>query len=197
MGGSPLIVFPDGTVKNGVLNAGPDLFQLSIPFDADINVALTLTGARVKMTLTDKPNGTYASDGVLGGVLQASSLAQIKGIDGAGVIKPEQSLLDAIFAGPAATILGLDADDDNHYKPDIDVDGDGLETFWQETVIPGMPAAVDSCKDGNGTIYHNETDGTSCALKKDASGKYMFPDGLSAALKFSLVPVVIKDIVPK
>ena len=49
----------------------------------------------------------------------------------------------------------------------------------------------------DGTVYHTQADGTSCALLKDAKGKYRFPDGLSAALKFAAVPVVIKDITPK
>jgi hypothetical protein len=210
----PLIVFADGNVKNGVLHAGPDLFALSVPFYADAIIKLTLTGAQVRMVLDDKTLGTYVDpgsdpsvmqpNGILGGVLGANSLAQIKGISAQGVIFPQQSLLDAIFAGAVATVLNLDTDNDGHYLPDIDVDGDGLETFWQENKVvdadAGVPLAiVDTCKDGDGTIVHSNFDGmgTSCALAKDANGNYRFPDGLSVALKFAAVPVQLKDIVAK
>ena len=210
----PLIVFADGNVQKGVLAAGPDLFQLAIPFDKGIDVTLTLTGAHVRIVLDDKALGTYVDpgsdasamqpNGILGGVLGAASLAQIKGINAGGVIKPEQSLLDAVFAGPAATVLGLDTDADGHYLPDIDVDGDGIETFWQENKMPdadgGVPlAVVDTCKDGDGSIVKSNFDGmgTSCALAKDSKGNFRFPDGLSAALKFTAVPVKISDIVAK
>jgi hypothetical protein len=210
----PLIVFADGKVAKGVLSAGPDLFKLSVPFDKGINVDLVLTGARVRMVLDDKALGTYVDsgsdatvmqpNGILGGVLGASSLAQVTGINAGGVIKPPQSLLDAVFAGAAGPVLGLDQDADGHYLPDIDVDGDGLESFWQENKMVdadgGVPLAiVDTCKDGNGEIVHSNFDGmgTSCALAKDDKGNYRFPDGLSVALKFTAVPVKISDIVPK
>ena len=75
------------------------------------------------------------------------TLAQITGINAGGVIKPDQSLLDAVFAGAVGTVLGLDQDKDQHYLPDIDVDGDGLETFWQANP-PTAPASahVDTCR---------------------------------------------------
>jgi len=224
-GYKPLIVFADGNVQGGVLNAGPDLFELSLPFQSDININLTLTGAHVRMALVDKPLGTYITPnnamdpndkiphGLLGGVLEAVSLAQIKGISAGGVLTPEQSLLDAVFVGPVATILGLDTDDDGHYLPDIDVDGDGLETFWQcdmakDPKCPfskatsdagAAPAEVNTCKDGDGTIVYNNFDGngTPCALAKDAKGNYRFVDGLSVALKFTAVPVKIQDVTVK
>ncbi|MSP60514.1 MAG: hypothetical protein EXR72_09275 [Myxococcales bacterium] len=211
----PLIVFPDGNVKNGMLSAGPDLFSLNLPFDSDININLVLSGARVKMLLTEKNGGTYiepgpVSDtvkmprGILGGVLEAASLAQVKGIEAGGILKKENSLLDAIFAGPAATILGLESDKDGHYIPDVDVDGDGIESFWQETKAAPTdagvaPATVDTCKDGDGTIVKSNFDGkgTSCALATDAKGKLRFVDGLSVALKFTAVPAKLLDVVPK
>ncbi|HEX9101636.1 MAG TPA: putative metal-binding motif-containing protein [Polyangia bacterium] len=190
---NPLISFKDGSVKMGVLNAGPDKFQLNVPFQKGITLNLDLTGARVQMDLMDAggltsvpaigPDGK--AGGRLGGVLSAVTLSQIKGISAGGVIKADQSLLDAVFVGAVGTVLGLDQDKDQHYLPDIDVDGDGLESFWQTNPTPaGGSPHVDTCKDGDGTIIM----GTDCPMAKDAKGNYRFVDGLSAALKFTAVP---------
>lgn len=195
---NPLITFKDGSVNKGVLAAGPDAFNLNLPFQKGLDLNLQLTGTRVTMDLMDAggltsvpllgPDGK--AGGKLGGVLSAVTLAQIKGIDAGGVIKPDQSLLDAVFAGAVGTVLGLDTDKDQHYEPDIDVDGDGLEAFWQSAPMAGS-AHVDTCKDGDGTIIM----GLDCPLAKDAKGNYRFVDGLSAALKFSAVPVKLGKVV--
>ncbi len=200
---TPFIVFPDGNVMGGALTAGPDLFKLDLDIQG-VALTLTLNGAHVKLTLADKPDGTYVTSGILGGVLQDVSLAQIH-LDAGGVLHKEQSLLDGIFVGPAGTILGLDTDADGHYLPDIDVDGDGLETFWQTNTSypPDAGAAqklphIDTCKDGNGTIYHNGDNGVAyCPLMKDAKGNYVFVDGLSAALRFTAVPAKLADVTAK
>jgi hypothetical protein len=198
----PFIVFPDGKVSGGTLTAGPDLFELALNISG-VDLTLTLSGAHVRMDLVDKANGAYVMQGLLGGVLEAVSLAQIH-IDAGGVLKKEQSLLDGIFVGPAGTILGLDQDADGHYLPDIDVDGDGIETFWQENTKPNADGGtnlphVDTCKDGDGTIVHNNFDGqgTQCALAKDTHGNYRFVDGLSTALRFTAVPAKLPDVVVK
>src|SRR5262249_55699146 len=104
----PNIAFKEGVIKTNVLNAGPDLFSINVPFRGGSPLSLELTGARVTMTLSDDGSKTHASGGLLGGVLNAVSLSQITGIDAGGVIKKDQSLLDAVFVGPVATILGLD-----------------------------------------------------------------------------------------
>jgi hypothetical protein len=194
----PLIEFKDGKVQKGVLRAGPDIFTLAIPLQGN-SINLELKGARVQMELSDDATKTSAMNGLLGGVLEASSLQQITGINAGGVIKPDQSLLDAVFVGAAAPILGLDSDKDGHSLPDIDVDGDGLETFWQENPVAGQSAKVNVCKDGDGTIVKNNFDGmgTPCALAKDAKGNYRFVDGLSVAIKFTAVPGKLGMVVPK
>ena len=197
----PLISFKDGSVKKGVLVAGPDAFNLNVPFQKGIAINLQLNGAHVQMDLVDAggltnvpltgPDGK--AGGRLGGVLEAITLAQIKGINAGGVIKPDQSLLDATFVGAVGTVLGLDQDKDQHYLPDIDVDGDGLETFWQTNPpAAGASPHVDTCKDGDGTIIM----GTDCPLAKDAKGNYRFVDGLSVALKFTAVPVKLGSVIP-
>ena len=108
------------------------------------------------------------------------------------------SLLDAIMLGGIAGVLGLDVDKDNHPLVDIDVDGDGIETFWQANPTPGMSAHVDTCKDGDGTVIHDNFDGkgTPCWLAKDKNGNYRFVDGISLALKFTAVPVKLGDVLP-
>lgn len=196
---NPLITFKDGSVKSGVLKAGPDRFQLNVPFQKGITLNLDLTGTRVQLDLVDAGGKTNVpaigadgkAGGRLGGVLSAVTLAQITGIDAGGVIKPDQSLLDAVFAGAVGTVLGLDQDKDQHYQPDIDVDGDGIEAFWQENPSTSGSAHVDTCRDGDGTIIR----GTDCPLAKDKKGNYRFVDGLSAALKFTAVPVKLGKVV--
>jgi hypothetical protein len=188
--GSPLIAFKEGGIKSGQLKAGPDRFSVNIPLRG-MNLSLELAGARLSMDLSDAGGKTNASNGLLGGVLQALTLQQISGIEASGVIKKDQSLLDAIFAGSAiAPILGLDSDLDGHYLPDIDVDGDGIETFYNSTGLTtaGGSLVVDTCKDGDGTIVMSTAD-VPCVTAKDSKGNYRFVDGLSAALRFTAVPV--------
>ena len=200
----PYITFPDGKVSSNLLTAGPDLFELNLNLGSDLDLKLTLSAARVKFKLADKPNGLYVTDGTLGGVLEAVSLAQIH-LDAGSILKKEQSLLDAIFVGAGSAIIALPLDKDGlHYTPDIDVDGDGLEAFWQEdkhTIGDGGAKIdmVDTCRDGDGTIVKNNWDGKGglCALAKDAKGNFRFVDGLSAALKFTTVPAKLVDVVVK
>ena len=200
----PVIVFPDGNVKSSVLNAGPDLFGLSIPFDKNSSLNLTLSAVHLQLDIAEKPAGTYVTSGKLGGVLESVTMGQITNINAGGVIKKDQSLLDALFVGPLGAILGLTTDAAGHQLPDMDVDGDGLETFWQENTMAtdgGTPdAIIDTCRDGDGTIIHSNFDGkgTGCWMAIDPkTNKYRFVDGVSVALTFTAVPVVIKDIVPK
>ncbi|HZS39166.1 MAG TPA: putative metal-binding motif-containing protein [Polyangia bacterium] len=195
---NPLITFKDGFVTNNQFTAGPDLFNFSAPFQ-NININLLLSGAHLQMDLADNTSQklTTASNGLLGGVIEAVTMGQITGISAGTFIKPDQSLLDAIMLGGIAGVLGLDVDKDNHPLVDIDVDGDGIETFWQATPTPGMSAHVDTCKDGDGTII-TSTPTAPCVLAKDAKGNYRFVDGLSIALKFSAVPAKIDPmIIPK
>jgi hypothetical protein len=197
--GNPLITFTNGKVTGNQLSAGPGLFSVSVPFRAGTNLDLKLNGVRISGTLEEDfaAKTTSLKDGLLGGVLGVIALASVKGIDGGGLIKPEQTLLDAVFAGALANILGLDQDKDQHYIPDMDVDGDGLESFWQESPGPNGLMVVDTCKDGDGTIIHNNFDGqgTSCVLAKDKKGNYRFVDGLSLALKFTAVPAKLGDVI--
>jgi hypothetical protein len=198
----PLINFRDGRLASNVISAGPDAFGVSLPFRAGTVLTLDLKGARLRMALTDDAPSkkTHVTDGLLGGVLEAVTMAQITGIDGGDFIHKEDTLLDAIFVGGSVTAaLPLDVDKDYHLLPDIDVDGDGKETFYQENVDAGGRPHVDTCKDGDGTIVRNNFDGkgTPCALAKDKNGNFRFVDGLSVALTFKAVPVVLGKVVPQ
>ncbi len=193
---APYIEFSNGTIKNGEFNGGPALFAINIPFFGGINFELKLSATRLSMTLEDDSAKmqSKATAGTLGGVLDAVTLASVTGIDGEGIIREDQTLLDALFAGQLAGVLGLDVDIDNHYLPDMDVDRDGLESFWEEE---GAEKKVDTCRDGDGTIVRNDFDGkgTPCWLAKDAKGNYRFADGISIALKFTAVPVKFGEII--
>lgn len=186
-GMQPYVAFRDGVIEDGLLRAGPSLFAIKLPID-DSNLNLELAGTRLEMQLS---SGAEVSRGLIGGVLSATTLAQITGIDANGFVERDQTLLDAIFAGPLATLLGLESDEEQHYMPDMDLDGDGLETFWMEAPpTGGASPKVDTCKDGDGTIVKSTPD-LPCPLAKDAAGNYRFLDGLSATLKFTAVPVTL------
>jgi hypothetical protein len=195
---SPQIEFKTGAVKNGTMAAGPGKFFAAVSLKGQM-LSLTLTSVRLSSVLTDDATTkhTHAMNGLMGGVIDVQTLAQVKGINAAGFLKPTQSLLDAVFAGPVGSILGLAQDMDGHYMPDIDVDGDGLESFWGAMLAADGTMVVDTCKDGDGTIVHNNFDGmgTSCVFAKDAKGVPRFVDGLSMALKYNAVPAVIGTVI--
>jgi hypothetical protein len=183
----PSLAFKEGSAKAGLFAAGPDQFTVTVPIQGR-TLKLELTGSHIQMNLSDDGEKTHATGGLIGGVLEAVSLAKVTNLNFSGVIKPDQSLFDAIFVGAVSAVLGLDSDDDGHYLPDIDVDGDGLETFYNTNgPLPSGSMVVDTCKDGDGTIVMSTPD-TPCVFAKDAKGNYRFVDGLSAALKFTAVP---------
>ncbi len=180
-----------GEVKGGVLYAGPGTFAAMIPIQ-NVPVNLALIGVRFQLPLSDGANGTSVTGGRLGGVLGCGVLAAATGIDADRVISPKQTLLDAVFVGQVGTLLGLDRDG-NYTLPDMDVDGDGLETFYQESSSPDGIPRVDTCRDGNGEVVRNDFDGkgTPCYLALDAAGKPRFVDGISVALDINAVPAKI------
>jgi hypothetical protein len=189
----PPIPIGAGSVASGSFVAGPGLFDVKLPPVQGAELKIELIGVRFKYPLVEGANGTSIQGGFLGGVLGAQALAANKGLDADKIINKEQSLLDAIFVGQIGTLLGLNHDAQQHILPDMDVDGDGLETFWQEgTSADGIPK-VDTCQDGNGDIIRNNFDGagTACYLAKDSAGKLRFVDGISLAFKINAVPAQI------
>jgi hypothetical protein len=190
---SPPIPIGFGDVMGGVLNAGPGTFQVALPPLQGAVINLALIGVRFKFPLSDASSGTSVTGGYLGGVVGAQALSAAKGIDVDKIISAEQTLLDAIFVGQVGTLLGLAKDSDGHNLPDMDIDGDGLETFYEDGTPPDGIPKIDTCKDGNGDVVKNNFDGngTPCYLAKDAKGNLRFVDGISIALKINAVPATL------
>ena len=197
----PILTFKNGQVKANKLTAGPSVFRVTVPI-SDQQLELELSGARVEATFRNAGNLTYLDNAVLGGVLEVLSLARLDKIMVKGFLTPPQSLFDAVFAnGALAEVLRLKKDKDGHYLPDMDVDGDGLETFWASDPEK-TPALIDTCKDGDGTVIkngdttvQNDDPKKRCVFAKDKKGNYRFVDGISAALKFKAVPAKLGDVV--
>jgi hypothetical protein len=197
----PILSFKNGTVKANKLAAGPSVFRVAVPIK-DQQLELELSGARVEGTFRNVGNLTYLDNAVLGGVLQAISLGRLDKLEVKGFLTPPQSLFDAVFAnGALAEVLRLKKDAAGHYLPDMDVDGDGIETFWASDPEK-TPPLVDVCKDGDGTVIKNgdtsqpnDDPKKRCVFAKDSKGNYRFVDGISAALKFKAVPAKLGEVV--
>lgn len=197
----PLLSFKNGTVKANKLSAGPSVFKVAVPL-AGVMLDLELSAARVEGTFRNMGMVTYLDSAMLGGVLQAVTLAKLDKITVKGFLTPPQSLFDAVWAnGALAQVLRLKTDAKDHYLPDMDVDGDGLETFWASDPTK-MPPMVDTCQDGDGTIIKNgdtkvknDDPMKRCVFAKDDKGNFRFVDGISAALKFKAVPARMGDVV--
>jgi hypothetical protein len=199
----PQLVFDNGQVKANHLSAGPSLFNVSIPLSG-VTLNLQLSGSHIEgdFGVDAKNSLPNLNNAMLGGVLEAVSLARIDMIQISGLLMPPQSLFDAVWASSGlATILMLKTDANGHFLPDMDVDGDGLETFWDSNPNEAVPL-VDTCQDGDGTIIHNgdtqypnDDPMKRCVFAKDNNGNYRFVDGISAALKFAAVPARLGSVV--
>ncbi|MBI5481338.1 MAG: hypothetical protein HY906_20940 [Deltaproteobacteria bacterium] len=205
---TPRISFVNGVIQNGRLLAGPSVFALNIPLTEDMNLDFRITAALIDGQISvDGRGGVSLTDTVLGGVLGAKDLANIKGLDVSDInLTPEDSLLDVVFVAflAKANLLGLKqihchplCPPDGCLIPDIDVDGDGYECFIDDDPDDGFDR-VTLCVDGDGTEVRNNWDGTgkNCTQKLGANGKAMFVDGLSISLKFSTLPVRIGALEP-
>src|SRR5262249_41361118 len=196
---TPKVIFGNGLISNSaiggisppVLEAGPSEWSLQLPLSRGLMVNFHITGAHIRGHIDmDSMGRMTITDGILGGVLDAQTLATITGLNVSEAnIHPEQSLLDVVFTGTLGSLLGLRTDRMGHLLPDIDVDGDGFETFWDSKAGEAIPK-VDTCQDGDGTIITNSmVPSGKCWEAVDSHGKLRFVDGLSTAIKFSIVPV--------
>lgn len=194
--GAPEIAFTSGAIGDGNrLEAGPSLFQVSIPLTEAVSLDLQLTGATIQGDV--QADGTI-QNGKLGGVIDAQTAQGIKGISVPQVLLPEDSLLDVVFANLLAPLLGLPAAPaavvakyPNCRTPDIDVDGDGLEAFCDST--PGdSQRKVDVCIDGDGTEIFDTPEMDCTEAMKD--GQRRFVDGISVAVTFSTTRA--KSLIP-
>jgi hypothetical protein len=135
----------------------------------------------------------------LGGVIDAKTADTIRGLEVEQIgLTPENSLLDAVFANLLGPLLALPksaksiTDKYNGCRtPDIDVDGDGLESYCDSDPDDDIKV-VDICIDGDGTEV-KDVAGMECS-EAVTGGKNRFVDGISVALKFQTTAV--KSIKP-
>ncbi|HVV82574.1 MAG TPA: putative metal-binding motif-containing protein [Kofleriaceae bacterium] len=201
-GGKPVVQFTSGDVKQVgdklQLTAGPSLFSVAIPVSSDITLTLKITGTTIQGDVVKEGDRVTIQNGRLGGVIDARTADTIRGLSVDAInLKPEDSLLDAIFAGPVGIILALPSlpagtPHEDCRTPDIDVDRDGLEAFC-DTNSDGDPntKVVDLCIDGDGTEVRDEVvNGVTkhCTEAVDANGKPRFVDGISVELNFTTAP---------
>ena len=203
--GKPVIKFDSGEVKmeSGklVLHAGPSLFQVSVPITNDIVLTLKITGTQIKADVVEAGGHITLKNGHLGGVIDARTADTIRGltVDQIG-LKPEDSLLDAIFANVLGTLLALPSQPNGSAHPgcktgDIDVDRDGPEIFC-DTDSDHNPdtKVVDLCVDGDGTEVRDEVVGgvtKHCTEATLPDGTPRFVDGISVELNFETSPAAL------
>ena len=210
--GSPVIKFSAGTVSVGPtgtleLEAGPSLFSVNIPVTDDLSLDLRITGATIEADIVPDGNGGFSIDnGRLGGVIDANTADLVRGLDVEEIgLKPEDSLLDAIFANILGPILALPSLPDSHdyagcRTPDIDVDQDGLEAFCDSDPLDEKQT-VDVCIDGNGSVVFDEVDAQgnvtrNCTEVLNAEGALRFVDGISVEINFETVPTILPTQLP-
>jgi len=203
-GGAPQIVYVDGQIEQTAagleLDAGPSLFDVTLPVKDDFDLELKLTGATIRAGLEPTGDTFRVTKGQLGGVIDARTADTIRGLEFMQVgLTKEDSLLDAAFANILGTFLALPK---SHAKghtecltPDIDVDRDGLETFC-DTTPDDAKKTIDLCIDGDGTEVRDEVDAAGtvtkhCTEATDAKGNPRFVDGISVELDFETRPTVI------
>jgi hypothetical protein len=197
--GSPLIAFNNGTIErvDGVmhLKSGPSLFSLILPILDGIDLDLSITGTTFEADIVMTDDGWTLQNGVLGGVIDAYNMDRVRGLDIEEIgLKPEDTLADAMYTNILGVLLGLRRAEagtpgEGCFRPDIDVDGDGLEAFCDLT--PELdPLIVEKCVDGDGTVVLDEG-GVDCTTARDADGNLRFVDGVSIAITFETVPAVI------
>lgn len=199
----PVITFTSGEIvtEGGklVMRAGPSLFSVAIPVTDGITLDLRISGASIEGDVVTEAGAVVIKNARLGGVIDAKTADTIRGLEVDEIgLTPENSLLDAVFANLLGPLLALPksvksiSDKYNGCRtPDIDVDGDGLESFCDSDPDDDVKV-VDVCIDGDGTEVR-DVDGMQCSEAVKA-GKNRFVDGISVALKFATTP--IKSILP-
>lgn len=208
--GNPVIQFLSGTVRDegGVLKleAGPSLFSVQIAVADGLNLDLRISGATIFGDIVMTGDGYSIENGRLGGVLDAQTMDQVRGLSVEEInLTEDNSLLDATYANILGTILALPRLPQDHefagcHTPDIDVDQDGTEAFCDSDPLDDV-SAVDICIDGNGKVYRDEVDGSGNVLKQcsemtDSKGAPLFTDGISVEINFRTTPAQLPASLP-
>ncbi|MFW6067814.1 MAG: DUF4215 domain-containing protein [Myxococcota bacterium] len=163
----------DATISDGQLVAGPadmdaSVVGSSLLFD-------NLQQLRVEATVSEEDGEASTIDGVLCSVVSLDELAGMDFLLPLGVDKcvgeGDPSLLDVMVGG--AEIMGIEIGPGG---PDIDLDGDGLESFEVEGGEDCLPT-ITACIDGDGT----RIEGTDCLDDE------RMVDGMSLVLEYTAV----------
>jgi hypothetical protein len=147
--GKPASRFSEAAISGGMLEAS-GLPSLTLPGGLPLMLKeLSLTG---KLVAGSGSGGGFVktmSDGRLSGALGLSLLGALPNLIG-------QQCMGATLLDAVATGCGLFA-----VQPDVDLDGDGLETLFDNQGANGMPGKdgkIDTCIDGDKT----KITGTNC-----------------------------------
>lgn len=172
--GQPLVVFPDGTIVAGVLDATSDgsiaLPGLMIPIEiANPTLTGVMTAAPDDQSVHFLEDGTVAKvdvEAMLSGAITAATLGAAPTIPGC----TGSNMLEVFVMGCSITVpIEIEIPPS---QPDMDVDGDGLEKLCDDCGDPDcvpegamVPDAgvgdgvIDCCLDGDGTTV---IEGTNC-----------------------------------
>lgn len=164
IGDTPAILFDDAAIENGVLTARG---VAALDLLGDI-LPISILEPEIEGTLVPSGDGQKVIElynGRLRGGLPASLFALLPNI--AGDMCPGATMLDVIAGG--CGLLPL--------QPDVDLDGDGLETVLAE---PGD--GIISCTDGDGTTV---IEGADCGCDPRIA------DGYSITFELDLVGAVV------
>lgn len=196
---SPMALEDDGSpitsvqsrVMGAALEGGPE----DIPIPVGV-VPIELKQGHIQGTTVAAFGELYAiEDGLLCGGISTGLFSLIGAFAGMALetappcagTEPA-GILDLIVAGGTATAHLSDAPIPLQFTatpPDLDLDGDGLETFLIESDGPeGCQPVIIACIDGDGT----REDGRNCA------GNPAMADGYSAAFEFTAIHATISGV---
>jgi hypothetical protein len=168
--GNPRALLPAATLSDGAL-AGSDPGPLALFFPT-LGFELYVYDADFAGTLTPGPIGTMRVDALMNGSLDGQLLARDIAVPNPIMtVCSGETLLDVIASG----CLALDG-----INPDVDRDGDGLETFADKD----GDYTIDSCYDGNGVEY-TSVPGVPCVLDP------AFADAYTVRLEVSGVRAIL------
>lgn len=179
----------ESTITMRMLSGGPEDMTIPLPM---IPIPLDLKRGYIRGTTTASAGElTGVTDGMLCGAVPISTLATIPNLIEmfTGMMMPpcddtmmSATLADLIVGG--VNVFGFRI---GPASPDVDVDGDGLESFTVDrTGAPGCTPVITGCVDGDGTAIP----GRDCVF----DGRIV--DGFSAGLPFTATRANITGIRP-
>ena len=176
----------ESRVMMRMLSGGPEDISFVLPFGG---VALPLDLRQARISGTTRATGGVLSgidSGLLCGVIPIRTLAMVPNPIGMVPGGPSESCDGMMDLGTVADLLvggvTIFIIDIGPASPDIDLDGDGLETFEVDDMgSSGCQGVITACIDGDGT----RIEGRACATDPRIA------DGFSAGLPFTAVGATI------